>query len=135
MCDEKPDTALLRNEGRMIFFSFGGKDIRFLGPKCLRRFTDVKKWHDGYIEVMADYGERVEEDYIDLMAQFQVHGGGKNSEGSSSVSLSQHLGLDNLDAAAAADEVRLVLIAALDDDPVGAALEQTFQRAVGVGEA
>ena len=67
MRDEKRDTALLRNEGRMIFFSFGGKDIRFLGPKCLRRFTDVKKWHDGYIEVMADYGARIEEDYIDLM--------------------------------------------------------------------
>ena len=67
MRDESRDTALLRNEGRMIFFSFGGKNIRFLGPKCLRRFTDVKKWHDGYIEVMADYGERVEEDYIDLI--------------------------------------------------------------------
>ena len=51
----------------MIFFSFGGKDIRFLGSKCLRRFTDVKKWHDGYIEVMADNGGRVEEDYIDLI--------------------------------------------------------------------
>ena len=35
--------------------------------KSLRRFTDVKKWHDGYIEVMADYGARVEEDYIDLV--------------------------------------------------------------------
>ena len=67
MRDESRDTALLRNEGRMIFFSFGGKNIRFLGSKCLRRFTDVKKWHDGYIEVMADYGERVEEDYIDLI--------------------------------------------------------------------
>ena len=67
MCNTKRDTALLRNEGRMIFFSFGGKDIRFLGPKCLRRFTDVKKWHDGYIEVMADNGGRIEEDYIDLI--------------------------------------------------------------------
>ena len=51
----------------MIFFSFGGKYIRFLGSKCLRRFTDVKKWHDGYIEVMADNGGRIEEDYIDLI--------------------------------------------------------------------
>ena len=29
--------------------------------------TLSKKWHDGYIEVMADYGARIEEDYIDLM--------------------------------------------------------------------
>ena len=67
MHDEKCDTALLRNEGRMIFFSFGGKDIRFLGPKCLRRFSDVKKWHDGYIEVIADYGVRV--DLLELLSQ------------------------------------------------------------------
>lgn len=51
----------------MISFSFGGREIRFLGPKCLRRFTDVRKWHAGYIVVMADYGSRVEEDYIDLV--------------------------------------------------------------------
>lgn len=51
----------------MIFFSFGGKDICFLGLKCLRRFTDVKKWHDGYIEVIADNGERV--DLLDLLSQ------------------------------------------------------------------
>lgn len=61
------DTARLSNEGRMIFFSFGGKRIRFLGSKCLRRFTDVRKWHDGYIEVMADNGGRIEEEYIDLV--------------------------------------------------------------------
>lgn len=51
----------------MIFFAFGGKRIRFLGPKCLRRFTAVRKWHDGYIEVMADNGGRIEEDYIDIV--------------------------------------------------------------------
>jgi len=51
----------------MIFFSFGGKRIRFLGAKCLRRFTDVRKWHDGFIEVMADNGGRIEEEYIDLV--------------------------------------------------------------------
>jgi len=61
------DTAQLCNEGRMIFFSFGGKRIRFLGAKCLRRFTDVRKWHDGFIEVMADNGGRIEEEYIDLV--------------------------------------------------------------------
>ena len=62
-----PDTAFLSNEGRMVFFSFGGKRIRFMGAKCLRRFTDVRKWHAGYIEVMADNGGRIEEDSIDLV--------------------------------------------------------------------
>jgi len=61
------DTAFLSNDGRMIFFSFGGKRIRFLGAKCLRRFTDIRKWHDGYIEVMADNGGTIEEEYIDLV--------------------------------------------------------------------
>lgn len=61
------DTALLSNEGRMISFSFGGRRIRFMGAKCLRRFTDVTKWRNGHIEVMADNGGRVEEDYIELV--------------------------------------------------------------------
>jgi len=63
----KSDTAELSNEGRMVFFSFGGKRIRFLGAKCLRRFMDVKKWHAGFIEVVADNGGRVEEEYINLV--------------------------------------------------------------------
>ena len=41
------------------------------------------------------------------------------------------LALYDLDAAAAADEIRLVLVAALDDDPVVAALERTFARIWG----
>lgn len=67
MINDNEDTATLSNEGRMISFSFGGKCIRFLGAKCLRRFTDVKKWHGGFIEVMSDNGGRIEEDYINLM--------------------------------------------------------------------
>lgn len=64
---EDPSTAYLRNDGRMVFFSFGGKTIRFLGAKCLRRFVGIRKWHAGYIEVMSDNGGRVEEDSIDLV--------------------------------------------------------------------
>lgn len=67
MATDFTETAILSNEGRMVSFSFGGKCIRFLGAKCLRRFTDVKKWRDGFIEVMADNGGRIEEDYIDLV--------------------------------------------------------------------
>lgn len=67
MATDFTETAVLSNEGRMVSFSFGGKCIRFLGAKCLRRFTDVKKWRDGFIEVMADNGGRIEEDYIDLV--------------------------------------------------------------------
>ena len=64
-------SALLGNNGRMISFETGGKCVRFLGPKCLRKFQSVKKWHAGYIEVMADYGDRIEEDYIDLVPIFE----------------------------------------------------------------
>ena len=63
--------AVLGNDGRMISFAMDGKCVRFLGPKCLRKFESVKKWHSGYIEVMADYGDRVEEDYIDLVPIFE----------------------------------------------------------------
>ena len=55
----------------MISFTVGGKCVRFMGPKCLRKFNSIKKWNAGYIEVMADYGDRVEEDYIDLVPIFE----------------------------------------------------------------
>ena len=44
-------SALLGNDGRMISFETGGRRVRFPGPKCLRKFQAVKKWHAGYIEV------------------------------------------------------------------------------------
>ena len=42
--------------------------------------------------------------------------------------------LHDPETAAAADEVRFVQVAALDDDPLVATLERTFQRAVGMGK-
>ena len=39
---------------------------RLAAPYSLRRYLRVKKWHDGYLEVEADYGDGAEEDYIDL---------------------------------------------------------------------
>ena len=61
-------TAGLSNEGVYTLFTFRGKRIKFRAPKCLRRYLRVKKWHDGYLEVEADYGEKlgVMEEFIDL---------------------------------------------------------------------
>ena len=61
-----PDVAVLSSVRDYTTFSYGGQVIRFAAPYSLRRYVRVKKWHDGYLEVGADYGEGEEEDYIDL---------------------------------------------------------------------
>ena len=56
--------ALLSNDGDMTSFRYGNNNIRFRSPKCLKRYTEVKEWDNGYIVVMADYeglGEKEEE--------------------------------------------------------------------------
>ena len=58
--------ARLSNSGGFSSFAIGDDVIRFATPKCLVRYVRVKKWDDGYIEVDADYGKGVEEDYIDM---------------------------------------------------------------------
>ena len=58
--------AVLSSVPDYTIFSYGGQVIRFAAPYSLRRYVRVKKWHDGYLEVGADYGEGEEEDYIDL---------------------------------------------------------------------
>lgn len=60
------NVAQLSCRNAYTIFSYGGKSIRFAAPYSLRRYLRVKKWHDGYLEVDADYGDGVEEDYIDL---------------------------------------------------------------------
>lgn len=60
------NVAQLSNRADYTIFSYGGKTIRFAAPYSLRRYTRVKKWRDGYLEVGADYGEGEEEEYIDL---------------------------------------------------------------------
>lgn len=61
------DKAILSNKGDMTSFSYGGTTLRFVSCKNLVRYTRVKKWDAGYIEVMADYGEGKDvEEYIDL---------------------------------------------------------------------
>jgi len=56
----------LSSKGAYTIFSYGDKTIRFAAPYSLKRYVRVKKWHDGYLEVDADYGDGIEEDYIDL---------------------------------------------------------------------
>jgi len=66
MQDNANGVARLSSKGAYTIFSYGGKTIRFSAPYSLRCYHRVKKWHDGYLEVDADYGDGIEEDYIDL---------------------------------------------------------------------
>ncbi len=47
-------------------FKAGGDTIRFATSPRLVRYTRVKRWDDGYLEVGVDYGHGEVEDYIDL---------------------------------------------------------------------
>ena len=60
-------TAYLSNEGKYSSFSYRGDVIRFMTSPRLVRYAEVTKWDNGYIEVVARYGERDEEEYIDLV--------------------------------------------------------------------
>lgn len=62
------ETAYLSNDGSYTVFSYGGRRLKFLAPRCLKRYLRVKSWDAGYLEVDADYGSRlgVVEEYIDL---------------------------------------------------------------------
>ena len=59
-------TAVLSNDGDMTVFTFGGTRLSFAAPYSLRRYVKVRDWRDGVITVDADYGNGIEEDYIDL---------------------------------------------------------------------
>ena len=64
----RPTEAILSNHGDMTSFSYGGQNIRFRTPAILKRYTEVKKWDNGYLVVMADYdGIGATEEYIDLV--------------------------------------------------------------------
>lgn len=58
--------AILSSQGDYTSFSYNGTVIRFVTPASLVRYTNVKKWHDGYLEVGADYGRGEEDEYIDI---------------------------------------------------------------------
>ena len=61
-------TAVLSNDGRYSLFSARGDTIRFATSPRLVRYTRIKRWDDGYLEVGADYGKGEVEDYIDIRA-------------------------------------------------------------------
>lgn len=65
---DKTHEATLSNADGFTAFNFGGYNIRFKAPYSLERYTDVVKWEDGYLVVMAKYRHNVEpeEEYIDL---------------------------------------------------------------------
>lgn len=52
---ENPHVAYLSNRGPCICFSYGGKNIRFMGPKSLSSFQRVTTWDRGYLVVDAKW--------------------------------------------------------------------------------
>ena len=60
--------AILSSAGGFTAFSYGRYNIRFKAPYSLERYTDVLKWDDGYLVVLAKYSHNAEpeEEYIDL---------------------------------------------------------------------
>ncbi len=61
-------TAFLSNDGEYSKFSFNGTTLTFLTSKNLERYTEILKWDNGYLEVMAKNKEKSpHEDYIDLI--------------------------------------------------------------------
>ena len=63
---DKETSAILSSEGNYSLFMAGGDTIRFATSPRLLRYTRVKRWEDGYLEVGVDYGQGEVEDYIDI---------------------------------------------------------------------
>ena len=59
-------SAILSSNGSFSLFKAGGDTIRFATSPRLVRYTRVKRWEDGYLEVGVDYGHGEVEDYIDV---------------------------------------------------------------------
>ena len=60
--------ARLSSAGSYSVFSYGDDVIRFATSPRLVKYTRIKQWDDGYLEVGADYGKGEVEDYIDIRA-------------------------------------------------------------------
>lgn len=59
--------AILSNKGRYSSFSCGDYVIRFRTSDALKKYTEVKKWDNGYLVVNADYKKLgITEEYIDI---------------------------------------------------------------------
>lgn len=61
--------AYLSNKGPCVCFTYGKKNIRFMGPKNLQFFLRVTTWDKGYLVVDAKFSHSSTaiEDYIDLV--------------------------------------------------------------------
>ena len=66
-CREESGRAILSSEGKYTSFSYGGNVIRFRTSPRLLRYEKVLKWDNGYLEVIANYNGKEEEEYIDLV--------------------------------------------------------------------
>ncbi len=66
LCERGKGRAILSSERDMSSFTYGGRTIRFRTSPRLTCYKSVISWENGFIEVMAQYGEKEVEDYIDL---------------------------------------------------------------------
>lgn len=66
-CVAEEGTAILSSKGNYTSFSYGDNVIRFMTSPALMRYEKVLKWDKGYLEVVANYNGREEEEYIDLL--------------------------------------------------------------------
>ncbi|MBQ9376354.1 MAG: hypothetical protein IJU05_00930 [Schwartzia sp.] len=66
---KEESVAMLGNKGEYSSFSCRGRTIRFRTSRHLERYTAIKTWDNGYLEVMAQYDNapNEEEEYIDLI--------------------------------------------------------------------
>lgn len=63
------EEAYLSSDCNYTIFKYADYIIRFQAPYSLEKYTEVKKWDNGYLVVMAKYkhNEEPEEEYIDLI--------------------------------------------------------------------
>ena len=59
--------AVLSSQGKYSSFSYGDFVIRFRTSEALIKYTQIKKWDNGYLIVTADYKNLgLTEEYIDI---------------------------------------------------------------------
>ena len=61
-------SGILSNNDRYSLFRIGDLCIKFKTSPYLKKYTEILKWNNGYIECMAEYTTMPEpvEEYIDL---------------------------------------------------------------------
>lgn len=66
--DVMHETAILSNNKDIVIFSYKDIVIRYKGPYSLEYFSEVKKYDNGYMEVMCKFSHNTAliEDYIDM---------------------------------------------------------------------